>query len=391
MKIAFITYEYPPFVYGGAGTYAREIVRHLAQMGIEVHVYCACSGTSDPSEGIIVHPVIPRWMKSMNIPLYWVGLLTKFKSMKRGEEFDAIVGNGFSAIPFTLRSIKCPLIIVMHQSARRVIKKVNPSLIQRLKNFGNELGIAPYFDSLLVNRSDKLIAVSEYVKESLSEDHNIDQRKIRVVYNGFNDSYIELSEKDRYDLANMISLPDESTVTLLFVGRMTDKRKGLKDLIQAFSRIPKTYNIMLILAGSGDRLVVERWIEEESMTHQVVILGKVDNDTLRKLYSYCDVYVSSSLYESFGLTIVEAMSAKMPVVARMNGGVKEIVKDEHGIAVYDNSIDSLAMALQDICTMRDALNDIGKKNRVYVLSRFSWEKSARHMIEVIKREIDARG
>jgi len=117
-------------------------------------------------------------------------------------------------------------------------------------------------------------------------------------------------------------------------------------------------------------------IEKLGIQENAKILGRVTDEALKELYNVCDLYVSSSFYESFGLTLVEAMSCEKPVIARDIGGISEVISNENGILLKDNSSDSLADAIGNIISNYKEYEQIGKNNRHYVLNKFSWDKAA---------------
>ncbi|MBN1786314.1 MAG: glycosyltransferase family 4 protein [Candidatus Methanofastidiosa archaeon] len=377
MRICLISYEFPPFVYGGAGTYAKNIAEKLADRGNELYVL-AFGGTKGnyDHKNIICHRLgnsgLPR---PLWIPSYWLALHRSFERIeKRTGGFDVVVGNGFSELSLPKRHNAPPRITVMHQSAKRVIELVRPSLLERIQNFSNEMGIAPLFDPLLVRRSDKIVAVSNFVKQSLVEDLKVSEGKIAVIHNGFNDFYKEMGEKE-YLEARRRYAHDEKGI-ILFVGRINDRRKGLADLLKAFSLVRDQIGSKLLVAGSGDQTDMKAYIRSMGLEEDVNLLGKVTDEELHTLYTICDLYVSSSFYESFGLTLVEAMSAKKPIIARDIGGISEVVSNDNGILLQDCSISGLAGALEEVMHNLNKYEQIGQRNREYALEKFSWTKAA---------------
>ncbi len=378
MRVAFVTYEYPPFVYGGAGTYAAAMVRELSACGADVHVVCPSPAGRDALPHNTVCHVIPSGTYPvLRIPRFWYGLWRRFPSIEeKVGGFDAVIGNGFSVLPLKGSSLSCPLITVMHQSAQDVIRILNPSLLERLKNIGNELGAAPLFDPILVRHADHLVAVSSYVKQALMHDLRVEDDRITVIPNGFDDKAVALTREDYAVLENETGSMGRKK--LLFVGRPADRRKGLTDLIEALPLI--TEDTVLLVAGRGDTSGHKQAARALGVDGAVRFLGFVDDATLSRLYAFCDLFVSSSQYESFGLTLVEAMSAGKPVVARDVGGTSEVVRSGTGLLVKGNTPDDLA---KTICL---ALTDplLGKDNRRYVLQEFSWNKCARDMLSLVK-------
>ena len=112
-------------------------------------------------------------------------------------------------------------------------------------------------------------------------------------------------------------------------------------------------------------------------------MGGIDASELWSIYRSCDVYVSSSLLEGFGLTLLEAMFVGKPIVTTRSGGTTEILTDcENGITVPTHDPKSLADALCSIIENPKWAEKVGEHNRSYVKSRFSWELAARSTVKV---------
>jgi len=385
MKVGFITYEFPPFVYGGAGVYAKNIVEGLARRGHEVHVLTFAEGRNTDHNIFIHHFGNTGLPRLLWIPSYWWGLFRSFKKEIKGLDLDVMIGNGFSEIPVTKGMANIPRILVMHQSAKRVLKLVRPTAIERISNINNEMGLAQLFDPIMVKRADLIVAVSEFVKRSLVEDLGLKEEKIRVMLNGFDDLYIAMNEDEKKSIRKDYDLNGKMAV--LFVGRINDKRKGLRDLLRAFSML-RTDNVNLLVVGGGEQRGIKTLIEELGIYDSVNLLGKVSDAELRRLYCICDLYVSSSFYESFGLTLVEAMSCKKPVIARDVGGIGEVVSDENGILLSDDSPRALAKAIDKVFSDYDTYERIGERNRNYVLNKFSWTRAVQSLEEAVMELVE---
>jgi len=385
-RIAFVTYEYPPQVYGGAGTYAAAMCTALASLGVEVHVVTPAEPPCPDPPGIVRHVVPSGSLRLLRIPRFWWGLKTWWKAIaRRAGGFDAVVGNGFSVLPLSSRNMSCPLVTVMHQSARDVIRILRPTLLERLRNINNELGAAPLFDPVLARRADHLVAVSAYVKDALVRDLHIPPDKISVIPNGVTDRGTALGPEEREVLAAHHAAVGKKI--LLFVGRPADKRKGLAALIEALPCILENEPVMLLVAGSGDTNAHRRQAERLGIAHAVRFLGYVSDVELSTLYALCDLFVSSSYYESFGLTLAEAMTAGTPVVARDVGGTAEVVRPGTGILVRESGPRALADAI--LRALADP--SLGAINRTYALEAFSWEQGARALYAILGRLIEEKG
>jgi len=165
----------------------------------------------------------------------------------------------------------------------------------------------------------------------------------------------DLSDERVVVLPNPVQLPTEvpsrgqrSTVTLLFLGRMSHN-KGPFRVVQALQALPvsalsKTH---LVMAGDGDVESVRRAVRESGLEQQVTVLNWVNADQRNTLLANADIFVLPSLNEGLPMSVLEAMSWGVPVVASPVGGIPEVVQDGfNGFLVPPTDIPALANALQ---------------------------------------------
>ena len=381
MKIAFITFEYPPFISGGAGVYAENLTKELARLGHEVHVLApkvSVSENYNDSNGILVHRVNFKNKPLLSAPSYWIGLRSQFKIIESDVGgFDVVHGNVDSDFSLTKKMINAPRIITVHHLARDALEILNPKVLERIKNLGGEIGITPYIEKICIERADKIITVSEYTKRMLVSLYNVHPQKIKVTYNGLVGGEIEFTEKEKDEIKERYGVGEDKPV-LLFVGRLDDKRKGLTFLLNAFRRMILKIDANLVVVGSGNQELYKRLSSTLGIGENVIFTGYVDDTTLAKFYSVCDVHVVPSRLEGFGLTILEAMAAGKPVVATNIGAIPEIMKNkENGILVELNDINGMSNAIYTFLQDEKLAEKVGKRNVNYVKEKFSWEKNAK--------------
>ncbi|GAH38169.1 unnamed protein product, partial [marine sediment metagenome] len=387
MKVAFVTFEYPPFVQGGAGVVAEKLTKGLARLGHKVHVIApriAGSEEHEINDGVFVHRINFINKPLLSAPSYWISLKKRFKSIEKEiGGFDIVHGNNVSDFSLTKKITKAPRVLTTHHLARSVLNTTRPTYFNRIKNLGGEIGIVPYIEKICINRADKIIAVSNYTKKELILVYNVPEAKIEVIYNGMEQKSFDFNEEEKKEIRDEFGIHKKPTV--MFVGRF-EERKGPSLLLQAFKQVLTNIDAHLVVVGSGDQKPYKQLAGSLGIMNGVIFTGYVDELSLRKLYSICDVYVSSSRLEGFGLTIVEAMAAGKPIVATKVGGIPEIVNSgENGILVEIDDLEGLA---NGICTyLRDKKlsKNVGKRNAKHIRERFSWEKSAKEMERVYRQ------
>jgi glycosyltransferase involved in cell wall biosynthesis len=180
----------------------------------------------------------------------------------------------------------------------------------------------------LANRCDHLVAVSEFTRDRIDREYGADAR---VIYNGFTSV-----EPTGRDVKSELGIDGKM---LLFVGRHTDQ-KGISYLLYALSKLDRD-DVTLVLGGTGhltDQL--EKFTELLGVEGDVLFAGYLPEEELGDYYASADLFVSPSLAEPFGITIVEALSVGTRVVASKSG-VAEILPENCVVEVEPGS-DSIA-------------------------------------------------
>jgi glycosyltransferase involved in cell wall biosynthesis len=194
--------------------------------------------------------------------------------------------------------------------------------------------------------------------------------KVGVVYNG-----IELqplpTPADRARVRAELRASDD-TLVIGTIARL-DSVKDIPTLIDAAARVRERVPAMLVIVGDGaERAALERDAAARGLHDTIRFLGH--RDDARAWLAGCDVYANSSIHEGVSLTILEAMSAALPVVATRVGGTPEIVDQECGMLVPARDAASMAAALQSLATAADHRRTLGCAGRRRVEERFTIER-----------------
>ena len=258
--------------------------------------------------------------------------------------------------------------------------------------------IKKYYNSALL-KSDKIIAISNYVKNKILELDSSVEEKINVIHRGvdlntFNPDLI--SESRMIDLANTLQLPDDSLIIML-AARPT-KWKGHEILINAFSKILKKSmfkdkNIFCLMPGADDGGKFYSKIKSLSYRLGVeknTVLIPYLND-LPAAYMMSDVVVVPSISpEPFGRTAIEAQAMGRPVIAFNHGGTAEsIIHEQTGYLARPGDIDDLVKYIEKNL-LQDTKNriKIAKKAREHMVKNFSRDKMTSNTIQIYKKLIE---
>jgi len=229
-------------------------------------------------------------------------------------------------------------------------------------------------------QSDHIIAVSQYTADLVAELLSYPSDQITVVHHGVERiPLIKEEEIRRFRKEHDLEAP-----FILHVGAI-QKRKNIEDLLAAFERIQAPTRLVLAGAeGYGAGLILER-IEASSAAPRIRRFGYVDRPLLERLYRSADVFAFPSLDEGFGLPILEAMSAGLPVVTSNRSATAEVAGEAALLVNPEDSYDlriAIEEALEDGPTRRRLIQAGFKRE-----GEFSWTKAAHQTMRVYRRLI----
>ena len=231
---------------------------------------------------------------------------------------------------------------------------------------------------MALRQSDLTLSVSKSTKKDLVREFNIVSSKIELIPNGCK------ANKSFCNTLNNIKNP-----YCLFVGTI-EPRKNLTNLLLAYARLKDEDKSKLIIVGDkgwgGIRLT--NLISELDLDRYVEFKGYVSEHQLAGLYANAQFLVMPSLYEGFGLPLVEAMSYGTPVLTANNSSMPEVAGNA-GLLVDALDIESIADGLQEMITNNELRERLAKNAKLNA-ARYSWDESAKKLITVFEKAIDLR-
>ncbi|MFZ1720259.1 MAG: glycosyltransferase family 1 protein [Candidatus Moraniibacteriota bacterium] len=219
-----------------------------------------------------------------------------------------------------------------------------------------------------------IIAVSENTKKDLISIYYVPEKKIQVVYEGYENSY-QVSRIMYHVSDTQYKIPD--TKYILFIGRL-EERKNVVRIIEAFAILKEKYQIphQLVLAGKpgyGYENIEYRILNIECRD-EIMELGYVTEEEKWELFRGADVFLFPSLYEGFGIPVLEAQSVGTPVVTANTSSLQEVGGDG-AVFVDPLSAESIADGVWKVLSdegFRDGILERASRN----VERFSWERCA---------------
>lgn len=387
MKALFLTNEYPPHVYGGAGVHVDYLSRELAKlMPIEVR----CFGEQDASEGNLRVEGFGLDASGFTCPK---PLRSVFGAIRRCTDFnteniDADLVHchtwysHFGGILAKL-NYAIPLVITVHS--------LEPLRPWKREQLGGGYDFTVWLEKTAMEMADAVIAVSRETKKDIERLFEIKPDRLHVIYNGIDlDEYHKVETTDALERYGI----DPAKPFVLFVGRIT-RQKGIVHLVHAIEHMAEGFQVVLC-AGAPDTPEIGREMQEavlhakEKHGDVIWIREMVDKPTVIELYSQAAVFCCPSVYEPFGIINLEAMACETAVVASAVGGIKEVVVDgETGFLVPlelksgtfepddpDRFARDLASRINDLMANPQMRQRFGRAGRKRAEEKFSWRAIA---------------
>lgn len=238
-----------------------------------------------------------------------------------------------------------------------------------------------------LKNANRIITVSNSTKNDLISLFKIPKEKIRVIFNGVDEKFKPLSNKEIKKVKQKYSL---NFPFILYVGTL-EPRKNIPSLIKAFYKFKKTNPLYkLVIAGKKGWKYNEIFetIDKLNLQNDIVFTGYILDNDLPALYNAADLFVYVSIYEGFGLPPLEAMACGTPVITSNTSSLPEIV-DDAGIMVDPYDIDGLSNAIFKVLTDEGLKTKMIKKG-FEKAKMFSWEKCARETLEVYEEAYNNR-
>jgi glycosyltransferase involved in cell wall biosynthesis len=354
---------------GGPGEYTRNMLDALLRMDRENHYYLFLHDQS----------AFVRFERFPNA--HAVVLKTQIKFV-----FDQIL------VPLALRKYGCDVVINLKHSlpllatTRCVFVMHGADWIAYPQN-------SYFFDGLyhkialplFLRKADKLIMVSKNATDIAVEKLRLDPAKIATIYHGFRRDVKRVTDTEQLERVRAkYRLPAKF---ILYVGRIYPM-KNVGGLIDAFAELRNLIPHNLVIAGvkyfKADKDLAA--IERNQLSDRVNLTGFVDEADVTSLYSLADAFVLPSLYEGFGIPLLEAMACGCPIVTSTAGSCPEVV-DGAGVLVNPRDTHDIAQGILNVLQDKDLAATLVAKGYQRV-KQFSWEKCADQTLAAIRSACD---
>lgn len=247
------------------------------------------------------------------------------------------------------------------------------------------------YTRLSFKRASRIIAVSDYMKKEIVRHFGVPEEKIHVIYHGVS-RYFRGAKDSKQQIRGVLEKLGVVAPYILFVGTF-HKNKNIIRLLKAFKRFKQSSELphRLVLAGGTGQSYDEavRTLAELKMRDYVSLLGFVAENDLPAVYTGADLFVLPSLFEGFGMPVVEAMSCGVPVIASNVTSIPEVVGDA-GLLFDPYSDEEMAAAMEKVLRDR-GFHAILREKGLNRAKQFTWEKAALQTLDVYKAALHSSG
>ena len=388
MRIAVLSREFPPFVYGGAGVHVDFLVRELRRaIDVEVEVHA----TGAAREGASTYPEVDPRMPAANPALG----VTSADLVMAAALADADVVHSHTWYTNLAGHVASLLYGTPHVLTAHSLEPLRPWKAEQL---GGGYRLSSWVEKTAYEGAAAVIAVSNGMRTDILDCYPaVDPNRVHVVHNGIDTDFYR--PVDHTDVLDRLGI-DPRRPSVAFVGRIT-RQKGVPHLLRAALGFDPEIQLVL-LAGAADTTelaretdaLVERLRAER--TGVVLISEMLPREEVRQVLAHATLFCCPSVYEPLGIVNLEAMACGTAVVASAVGGIPEVVGDGvTGLLVPYDATDPAAFeagitaAVGRLAADPHRAAEMGRAGRERAVSEFGWDAVASRTIEIYRAVLAA--
>ena len=369
MRVAILTREYPPNVYGGAGVHVDFLVRELRKL-VDVEVHCM----GEPRPGASAHseedPRLPGANAALRVLAADLSMTAALVDVQlvHSHTWYANMAGHWSKLLYDV-----PHVVTAHS--------LEPQRPWKAEQLGGGYRISSWAEQTAFEAADAVIAVSHGMKaDVLASYPALDEAKVHVIHNGVDAEFYRPDPAT--DVLERIGV-DLDRPYVAFVGRIT-RQKGVPHLLRAGLRMDPEVQLVL-LAGAADtpelKAETDALIDELKANRDgvFVVSEMLPREDVRQVLTHALAFCCPSIYEPLGIVNLEAMACETAVVASRVGGIPEVVADgETGILVDYSPEDPegfekrFADAVNALAADPTRARVMGEEGRVRAVREFGW-------------------
>jgi len=388
MNVCMFSMLMPAHVTGGMENHALDLAKGLVEAGHKVAVVTSRHPGGAVHETISGVEVYYTDAQATSRRPLSAAAFHKFEELHRVVGFDIVHSQSGAAYHYVgpLKDmLRIPLVTTLHGTSHGEIRSILNQGLGLMSAPRILLQMYTYhrYAKRLVRGSDRVIAISRELSESIPGEFGVDKSKVRTVYNGIDTETFRPSATGVTE-----AYPGERLVLSVSV---LHKQKGIQYLIQAMKKVrdefPKT--CLLVIGDGPYRLDLERLAARLGLADAVTFAGKVDNSQLWRHYNAASVFAIPTVrIEGLPLIALEAMACGRPVVASNIGGIPTVIRDGvNGLLANPGDSADLAGKITSVLSDETLAETLGKNARKTIEDGFSREKMVSDTVGVYREVI----
>lgn len=360
----------------GTGWFAYQTLKRIARAHPEINFIFLFDRQFD-KEFIFSQNITPIvvWPPTRHAFLYYLWFQVRVKSILNKIKPDLFLS------PDGLLSLgaSCKQLAVIHD----INFKHNPKDMQLWTGkFFN------YYFPKYAQAADRIAAVSQFTKQDIIKEYNIDPNKIDIVYNAADEGFRPIGAEEKTKTRKKFSQGEEF---FIFVGSVSP-RKNIPRLLQAFDLFKKENksNLKLVIVGANfwGKNEIQKTLNSLAFKKDVIFTGRVSDTDLKNLMASAFCLVYTPYFEGFGIPLIEAMQSDIPIISANVTSMPEVAGNA-ALYVDPFKVEDIKNAMAKIytdATVQKKLIDEGKIQR----EKFSWDQSADQLWTCITKTMAAK-
>lgn len=348
----------------GVGNYLLNLLQKLSTISFNETFY-------------LYSPKLIRYKLFMNKNWHWrtgnlsmpgsLWLQTQCRTFVKKDRIDVFFA------PSNILPLKLPTRIKKVLAVHDLVSMLHPETMASYNHFIHDL-----FFKQSVKSADHIITMSEYTKQSIIDYFHICADKITVIYEGVDEKFRPYSKNEVQEVLNRYGLKRPH---ILSVGTL-EPRKNYPILLKAFKNLNIDYDLVIVGKEGWKAKSIFETIRRLKLEERVKILGYLDLNDLPYIYNGAELFVFPSIYEGFGLPLVEAMACGIPVVCSNASCLPEIGGDA---VCYFNpqSVDELILKIREVLDSPQLQQSLRQKG-INQAVKFNWDNTAGQTLAVLK-------
>ena len=379
VKVTFLTWEYPPDIYGGAGVHVKYLTQHLKR---HINIEVRTRGKDDSQveeDGIRVRRYKPWSFQEASTPGIR-GLLEAFSTCLAfvRDEIDAKIVHSHTwytnlAGFYAKQLYDARLVATVHS--------LEPKRPWKREAMGNAYRLSTWAEETCLHACDRIIAVSTEDKKDIVECYGVEEKRIAVIPNG-----IDIEKYKRRENPSLLKGYGVKKPYVLFLGRLS-RQKGVFDALKVSSKLPKGVDLVMVTGRPDEEGIEQELARRVKGRKNVVWVNKMlTEEEAIAFYSSAEVFVSPSIYEPFGIINLEAMACSRPVVSTRVGGIKDVVVEgATGFLVEAGDSAGIAEKVSMLLSNKELTEVMGNRGRERVEAEFSWSRIAERTLALYEK------